>query len=502
MKIKYLLYFVIASSAILTGCKKSFLETAPTEFVTAQSLAGAALQDPKLLNGSIAGLYSTMYTAGVGGTGQHEDFGQKGIDIYSDMLSSDMVLGALNYGWYTTIVRNQATVDFTLLADYIPWRYYYRQIFGANSVIDALGGNASVPPTALGKYTMGQAKAMRAYAYFYLSQLYSKEYGSGAQKILPIYTSATQTSQAKSPAKDVWDLMVSDLTQSITFLEGFTRTGKDQVDKNVAKGLLAYVLGARGTMADWTQVASLTSDIKAAYPATNAAATVAVLNGNTVTNPTSGFNNVATPSWMWGVDLTVAQGVNLLSWWGQIDQFTYSYCWAGDPKPIDRGLYDAIRSDDIRKGQFAGPTASYKLQPINKFFDPARISGGQRTVTTDLVYMRADEFYLLNAEANANIGQDAMARTALSSYLATRITDVSYLNALSGQALKDEIYLQTRIELWGEGKSYLAMKRNKATIKRGSNHLFDAGTSFPYNDDKLTFVIPQAEVLNNPVLNN
>jgi hypothetical protein len=42
--------------------------------------------------------------------------------------------------------------------------------------------------------------------------------------------------------------------------------------------------------------------------------------------------------------------------------------------------------------------------------------------------------------------------------------------------LKKEIYLQTRIEFWGEGKSYLAMKR-KATTTRGSNHLFFAGDS-------------------------
>jgi len=115
--------------------------------------------------------------------------------------------------------------------------------------------------------------------------------------------------------------------------------------------------------------------------------------------------------------------------------------------------------------------------------------------------MRSDEFYLLNAEAKARTGQDAAARTALSTFLSDRITDVSYIAGLSGQALLNEIYLQTRIELWGEGKSYMAMKRNKATITRGSNHLFDAGNSFAYNDPKLTFVIPQAEVLNNPNLN-
>lgn len=497
MKIKYLFSLVIAGSAMAAGCKKDFLETQPTQFVTAESLAAAAVQDPKLLNGSIAGLYSTMYTPGVGGTTGHDDFGQKGIDIYTDMVASDMVLGALNYGWYSTVARYQSTVDFTQLPSYVPWRYYYRQVFGANTVIDALGGTDAVPTLATAKYTMGQAKAMRAYAYFYLTQLYAKEYGDGSAKILPIYKDTKAPNQPKSTSKDVYDLMVSDLTQAITLLEGFARGSKDQVDKNVAKGLLSYVLAARGTQADWTQVTTLTQEIMAAYPITTKVATAAVLSGSTVTNPTSGFNNVVTPSWMWGVDLTVAQGINLISWWGQVDVYTYSYAWAGDPKTIDKGLYDAIRPDDIRKTQFN----STNLQPRNKFFDPNRVIGGQRIVVTDLLYMRADEFYLLNAEAKARTAQDGAARQVLTTFLTERITDVSYLSSLSGQALLNEIYFQTRVELWGEGKSYLAMKRNKATITRGINHLFEAGNSFMYNDDKLTFVIPQAEVLNNPNLN-
>lgn len=500
MKTKYILPLAIAGLALLTGCGKDFLNTQPTQFTTPEQLAGAAAQDPKLLSGNIAGLYTTMFTAGVGGTTGHDDFGQKGIDIYTDMLESDMVLGALNYGWYAPLARYQATVDFTRNEAYVPWRYYYRIIFGANTVIDVLGGTDAVPTNATDKATMGQAKAMRAYGYFYLTQLYSAGYGTGNEKIIPIYKSAQDLNRPKGTSKEVWDLMVADLTSAVTLLDGFTRASKDQVDKNVAKGLLAYVLASRGTQADWTQVATLTQDIMTAYPKTTAVQ--AVYNGTNAA--TAGFNNVATASWMWGVDITLAQGLDLISWWGQIDQFTYSYAWAGDPKTIDRGLYDSIRADDIRKGQFPSPTApstSFRLQPINKFFAPARTSGGQRQITTDLVYMRADEFYLLNAEAKAQTSQDVTARQTLSTYLADRITDLSYLNSLSGQALLREIYFQTRVELWGEGKSYLAMKRNKATIKRGSNHLFEAGNSFSYNDPKLTFVIPQAEILNNPNLN-
>ena len=102
---------------------------------------------------------------------------------------------------------------------------------------------------------------------------------------------------------------------------------------------------------DRAEVATLCEDIKNAYPKTTPAELV--YNGTNLNE--AGFNNVATPSWMWGVDLTLAQGLDLISWWGQVDVFTYSYAWAGDPKTIDEGLYDKIRTDDIRKGQFDPP---------------------------------------------------------------------------------------------------------------------------------------------------
>lgn len=498
MKLKYLLSLTLAGLVLLSGCKKDFLKTEPTQFLSTDQLSRASRLDPDVSAGTLNGLYVTMYNPGTGGTTNHDDFGQKGYDIYMDMLSSDMVLGATVYGWYSTIARMTGNVDFTTNQTYQPWRYYYRQIFQANSIIDGFGGDSFVPTTANEKAAVGQAKAMRAYAYFYLSQLYTTEYGDGSAKILPIYTTTKVEGQPKSTVKQVWDLMVTDLTQAVSYLDGFTRATKDQVDKNVAKGLLAYVLAARGTQADWAQVATLTKDIITAYPVTPKENVYFSGGGNY-----AGFNNVATPTWIWGVDLTVASSINLISWWGQVDYFTYSYAWAGDPKLIDKGLYDAIPTTDVRKSQFVQVgTNAGNLQPRNKFYDPARTAGGQRTVVTDLVYMRSDEFYLLNAEANARIGNETDAKLALTSLLQQRRTDfVTYLAPLTGQTLLNEIYLQTRIELWGEGKSYLAMKRNKATTTRGSNHLFFAGNSFAYNDPKLSFVIPQAEVLNNPNLN-
>ena len=135
----------MASTILFVGCEKDFLDEKPSEFLSPEQISKAAENDPSLLNGSISGLYTLMFQTYTGGTEDHDDFGQKGYDIYSDMLSSDMVLGALNYGWYSRVARYQGTVDYTRTEGYKPWRYYYRVVQGANTVIDALGGNDVVP---------------------------------------------------------------------------------------------------------------------------------------------------------------------------------------------------------------------------------------------------------------------------------------------------------------------------------------------------------------------
>ncbi|MEJ7557049.1 MAG: RagB/SusD family nutrient uptake outer membrane protein [Pedobacter sp.] len=489
---KYIIV-VLALTLSVSSCKKSFLDEAPSENVSPGQIAEEAKRDPAVLAAYTRGLYSSMYNTFTGGTTGHDDFGQKGYDIYSDMLASDMVLGALNYGWYTTVIRYQATKDFTQNAAYIPWRYYYRVILSANTLIDLLGGNDAVLTDATLKSNMGQAKAMRAYAYFYLTQFYApKGYGTGSEKILPLYTDSKTTNQPLVASSVIFDQMIKDLTDAVTLLTGVTRASKGEINADVANGLLAYVYAARGTNADLAQVVTLTSAIiaKRIY---------VPLTKDEVT--TNGFNDVSTSSWMWGSNLEISSGLDLVSWWGQVDIFSYSYAWAGDPKFIDNSLYTSIRADDARKDQFDDNADYGGLLPSGKFFDPGRVEGGQRTIITDLVYMRIEEMILLNAEAKARMGQDAPARDELKLLLSQRITDVSYLNSLGGTALQEEIYQQTRIELWGEGKVYLAMKRNKHSITRGSNHLFFAGQTFTYDSDDLTFPIPQAEVINNPNLN-
>ena len=486
MKIKNFLMYAIAALAF-TSCSDEFLETEPTEFVSATQIAEYSETNPDLQAANISGIYSLMYQTGTGGTTRHDDFGQKGYDIYGDMLSSDMVLAGLTYGWYSYISQMTATTDFTTNAAYQVWRYYYRIAFSANTVIQGLGGNDAVPETDQGKYFMGQAKAMRGYAYFYLAQYYARGYNP-SEPILPIYPDNDTEAQPLSTTQEVYDFIVSDLTDAVELLDGYSRTGKQEVNKYVAEGLLAYTYAAMG---NYDEVVTLTEDV-----ITNGGFTL--MSRDEVLG---GFNDASTSGWMWGVDLTTDQGLDLVSWWGQVDLYTYSYAWAGDPKTIDSGLYSSIPDNDVRKGQFIDAYGDGDLYPIGKFYDPAKEIGGQRNVITDYVYMRVAEMYLLHAEASAMTGDEAGAREALSTVLSMRLDDVSYIDGLSGGDLEDEIYLQTRIELWGEGKSYLAMKRLQATITRGDNHLSNAGESISYDDPRLTFPIPQSEVQNNPNIN-
>lgn len=488
--IKYGLLSVLAISMI--SCGDDFLEKPANEgsaSLTSAQFEAAANVDPEVGNALMSGIYSLTFATGSGGTGGHDDFGHKSYDVFSDMLSSDMALSTSTYGWYrASITEYQATEDFTFGDNRQVWRYYYRIVRGCNEVIDGLGGMDIVPESDANKAIMGQAKALRAHSYYYLAQFYQKSYDA-SEEILPIYYTATDLNGPKVAASEIYDLMEADLTDAISLLDGFTRSNKTQINKSIAQGIYAYVLGARGT--DYAKAYTMAkSAIGGGY---------AVMSSAEITG---GFNNVETPGWMWGVDLNDAIGLGLVSWWGQMDYYSYSYPAFGDAKSMDDLLFQRIPANDSRKSQFNDSPGAYThLMPLFKFYDSDRTRyGSSRVVKADYVYMRVAEMHLLAAEFAAFNNNDAQAKTELKALVSQRVPDASYIDGLSGQQLKDEIYLQTRIELWGEGKSYLAMKRNKATITRGTNHLSLVGESLPYNDERLSFEIPEGEIQFNPFI--
>ncbi len=475
-------------SSLLFSCGDEFLETEPTEFVSARQIADYSEENPGLQGANVAGMYALMYETGTGGTTGHDDYGHKAYDMYADIISGDMVLGGLNYGWYSTISRYQVTTDYTFTDNYQVWRHYYRMVFAANSIIDQFGGNDVMPETAEGKSFYAQAKAMRGISYFYLANYFSEGYNP-SEPILPLYLSVPDAGGVLETSETIYNAVLDDLGQAVGMLaETPARDGKEQINIDVAETYLAYAYAAIGNN---QMAADHTQNVidRANHP---------IMNASEIT--TSGFNDANTPGWIWGVDITLDQGLDLISWWGQLDVFTYSYAWVGDVKSINDDLWNELNNrGDIRAQQFADVFGTGQKSPINKFFAPARTIGGQRNITTDYVYLRMAEVYLLNAETNAKLGNEGIAKTNLLAAVGDRWPTASAdINALSGQALLDEISFQTRAELWGEGKSYLELKRNERTIVLPPNHLTNAGDDYQYNSDELTFEIPLLEVQNNP----
>ncbi|WP_031426101.1 RagB/SusD family nutrient uptake outer membrane protein [Flavimarina sp. Hel_I_48] len=484
----------VACLASLIGCEDDFLDEQPTgSIINSEQLADAIELNPELGEGTLTGIYATMFTTGTGGTTSQTDFGQKGFDIYGDMLASDMALTTSSYGWYrSSITEYQSPVDFTRNENYQVWRYYYRIINQANLIIDSFGGNDAVPESEDNKYTLGQAFAMRAHSYFYLSQYMINDVeASFNSETLPIYTEPGFVGNPKSTTAEVYALMEDDLNKAIEFLDGYARPSKTQVDKAIAQTILGYVLASRRDR--WQDVVTVTENALANTTASPMDTT------STVNGIKGGFNDVNATGWMWGVDLNNDIGLSLVSWWGQIDAYSYGYAAIGDNKAMDVNLYNSMSEDDVRREQFLDDSESPRyLQPLFKFYDSDRvIFGSSQIVKADYIYMRYEEIVLLNIEALAQSGQEGAAKSALKDFVSTRVDDPSFVDALSGQNLIDEIYKQTRLEFWGEGKTYLALKRNRGTVERGANHLSLVGESISFDDERMTFEIPQQEIQDN-----
>jgi hypothetical protein len=488
---------IIAASIFLTSCGDDFLEERPTSFISNEDLGETALINPSIVEGNLRGIYNQFVTAGIGGTTSQEDFGHKSFDMMGDLLSSDMAQIGARYNRFVDLANYNWTNDQSILIpNYTAWRFYYRIINSANLIIAANGGNDAVPDSDEIKGILGQAKTIRAFGYFYLSQYYAIKYDPSAS-ILPLYIEPGQPGAVKSSMSEIYDQMILDLNSAIGFMGSYTRPNKASINGNVAKGLLAYVYASMGQSDKNILARNLADEVINSGE-------FRLMNQSEVTG---GFNQLGTPGWMWGFDITIANDLGLVSWHGFMDYYSYSYQAVGNFRGMDDGLYGKIKANDIRKQQFGQPSGSdiipggYPLIPIGKFYNAAKTPFGQLPITDDYVYMRVAEMYLLSAEMSAVEGDAAAAKTRLKQVLANRFdnaSDYAYVDALSGQALVDEVVLNTKIEFFAEGKSYLLMKRRKLTNTRGTIHLNRAGESFAYDNPDLTFAVPQRELTDNP----
>jgi hypothetical protein len=116
--------------------------------------------------------------------------------------------------------------------------------------------------------------------------------------------------------------------------------------------------------------------------------------------------------------------------------------------------------------------------------------------------------YLIEAEALARSGKETEAKDVL--YIMARDRNPQYVKSTNaGQALIDEILVQRRIELWGEGRSWTDLKRLSLPMVRVMGptagqglHIESIATviTVPAGGNLWTWMIPQSEIDANPLI--
>ena len=151
---------------------------------------------------------------------------------------------------------------------------------------------------------------------------------------------------------------------------------------------------------------------------------------------------------------------------------------------------------DLRKGLFNGPEGDPAAATTGgKLPYAARKFGYMASWLQDYIYMRNAEMILIEAEAAARKGDNAAAATALSKLMQKRDPAWKYASASI-----DDVLLQRRIELWGEGFEYFDLRRNGLAVDRkytGTNHTAAAQFVFPAHAKSWNFQIPNQEMQNN-----
>jgi starch-binding outer membrane protein, SusD/RagB family len=500
-KLNILLIIVIG----IVSCSKEALDTNPTDQTTKEEVFSTVEGAFSAINGIYRALYmaddwSTNYGA--------ENFGQASVNLASESMGDDFVLREPGSAWFWYDYRYWVRTEINSTSDrpFVWWNMYYKVINNTNNIlkyIDAVTGD-----TTDRNNVKAQAYAMRAYAYFYLIQFYQKTYiGHENAKGVPIYTEPTTKNskgKGRGTVTEVYTQINSDLDNAIRLFERSTsQRHKSHIDLYVAYGIKSRVAMVQNK---WSE---------ASFCATEALKKTG-LGLMSASDITGGFSSINSNEWMWGAEINEDQATGWYSFFNHMDASAGGH--AEDcRKCISKWLYQQIGANDVRIKWFnpqladeasLGPNVSY-----NQLKFRVKSAGSW---ASDYIYMRAAEMYLNKAEAECRLGNYQVARDLLTTLIIYKDPDYSTrLNAIiNGNILNlkstgsivnllDEIILQRRIELWGEGFRILDIMRLKTGFSRnytGSNHPVKLEITNPEAWDWI-MMLPQKEFDGNPQLN-
>ena len=475
--LKYIL-MTLATGGLLTintGCS-DFLETVPATSVSDQSVFTSIAGAQAALNGC----YYQMRAYSGGGAGRQDDWGIPSIMMVSDVSADDMIVWG---GWYCYTYNYWGETRGDIFRASALWTFHYRLINNVNSVIAYID---DIPGDQTEKnHIKGQALAMRGWAYFSLARIFQHTYAIAKDMPgVPIYTEPTTDEtegKGRGTLEQTYKQVLDDLTEAETLLEGYNRgTFKNNMDQTVVQGILSDVYL---TMTDWSNAEKYAKKVMAKYPLT------------TNENYLAGFSDINTPSWIWGMQQTEEQNMSDYSpyamWYIGSDNRTASGCWSFRCFFLAQSFVEKFDVNDVRASQFAWEWGC--IHYSKKFRDSDDCRGS-------IVFMRTESMLLNAVEALCRQGEskEAEAKELLWTLQDMRQTPRS---TSSGNDLLEEIWLERRKELYGEGYGLFDLNRTQKPLLRGSNHYLGGGDlQLPARSWRFIYQIPRSELLNNDAM--
>ncbi len=489
--IKYSILCLVALF-LLISCDGEKLELNPTSSMSGSSLMGSATTALVPLNG----IYRSMY-----GDNNDETFGPMSFNFMNDCMAEDMVMGQGGSGWFEWDVLYRFKNYFTSTNErcYHLWSTHYSWIANTNYILAAQ--ETMQGDTKDVNYVMGQAYAIRAYCYFMLAQNFARTLvGHENEPCVPIYTEPTTPEtegMPRSSNKEVYEQIDSDINKAIELLKGTTQQHPSHISYATALGLKARIALVENKWQDAKD---------AAHEAIDA-------SGKRIihTSDFYGVNDVNASNVLWGFKIKADQATMYHSFFVHLD--TIQSYGTGTPKTINKILYSKMGAKDERRAWW-NPGSKYNIRDddgnvISGYINDKFHFANPKDWTGDYVLMRIEELYLMAAEAECRLGDEASAKSDLMALMSVR--DPEYTCEKTGTALGitsneetgsllEEIITQRRIELWGEYGRLYDLKR----LHQGFRRTYEQGwcvasyrlSNRPTDDPECyiwVFLIPQSE---------
>ncbi|MBK1438548.1 RagB/SusD family nutrient uptake outer membrane protein [Parapedobacter sp. ISTM3] len=475
---------------LTTSCSDSFFDTAPANNLTGNEAFSSTQNIDALVNGTIRYLMENATS--------QDNPGFAAIMLTNEVMGEDAIARDGVYGFRDSYPFRDPYDNTTRRALFF-WTLLYKVIDNANNILantDRADGTDDEK-----KWLKGQAYALRAFAYLNLVQQYQFTYAKDKDApAVPIYTEPTSpASEGKSRAtvEAVYNQVFADLANAEQLLETYQRTIKNRPNLHVVKGLMARAYLATE---QWELAAQKAREAREGFPIMSAQQYL------------EGFNDASNVEWIWGHPQQADQNLGGASFFAYIDVTPPTGYRSIMPDPYFWQLFD---DQDIRKSlfEFEGDPSHpiYRWLKYKKFINKPDRAG-------HIPLMRASEQALIEAESEARLGHLSTALLALNELRLKRNLPELEETAFNAAQLIEEILLERRRELWGEGfrltdilRLQRAVDRSESTLTYPANgqHLLIKGhyiRVFPDNSPLVAnspyylFSIPVNEWNNNPNL--